>query len=385
MTPQDFQLELGELEAKGLRRSLKPVSSPQDLILSAQGKTYLNFSSNNYLGLANRSEVKAAMIAGVERFGAGAGASRLVNGSLEVFHDLERALAEFKGTQAALLFNSGYQANTGALGALAGAGDIIFSDEYNHASLIDGIRLSKAERVVFPHNDVSALRTALKEGRSRAGSGARFWIVTESVFSMDGDLAPLAEICETALEFDAYLYVDEAHATGVFGARGAGLAAALPKRAEMGSRLVQMGTLGKALGCFGAYVAASRDIVDYLINRARPFVFTTALPPAVAAASLKALEIVQTGEELRTDLRRRLAQFSAATGIAAVSPIVPIVLGDPARAVAAAEALQAAGYWVNAIRPPTVPEGTSRLRVTFMATHREADVAGLSRALQEIL
>jgi 8-amino-7-oxononanoate synthase len=308
---------------------------------------------------------------------------------LEIFHHLERDLAAFKGTEAALLFNSGYHANLGALSCLAGEGDVIFSDELNHASIIDGVRLSRAVRVIYRHGDLDDLRTKMAKEQTRRSANAKFLIATETVFSMDGDLCPLEGLAESAREFDAWLYLDEAHATGVFGARGAGLAEDLDFRQEKTSRLIQMGTLGKALGCFGAYVAAGRDVIEFLINRARPFIYTTALPPAVAAAARKALDLVQNEPARRVLLRERVRQFheefAGEKPPHTFSPILPIVLGDPERALAASRHLKEAGFWVQAIRPPTVPPGTSRLRVTFQATHTEDDVRSLAKTLQEIL
>ncbi len=386
-----LQHALTNLEASGLRRELREVESPQGRVLRHAGRDYLNFSSNNYLGLAEHPALRAATERGLREWGLGSGAARLVTGSQQPVHRLEAALAEFKGTEAALVFNSGYHANLGALSCLAVEGDAIFSDQLNHASMIDGMRLSKAKRVVYRHNDPEDLREKLRGARRDCGTAAQFLIATESVFSMDGDLAPLADLLAIAEEFDAWLYLDEAHATGVFGASGAGLLSTLPQELPGRERVIQMGTLGKALGCFGAYVAGTRVVVDYLVNRARPFIYTTALPPALAEATLAALRICAAEPQLRAQLRERMTQFQgemtqvAGFEIKARSPIVPVVLGEAQRAVEASRKLMGQGLWVTAIRPPTVPEGTARLRVTLMATHTPEDIHQLTRGLADIL
>jgi 8-amino-7-oxononanoate synthase len=384
MPIQRYLSQLQEIRSQGKLRQLQEVQGPQGRVLIHEGKSYLNFSSNNYLGLANDPRLTEALIEGARHWGVGSGAARLVTGSMSPFHRLERALAEFKGTQAAMLFNSGYHANVGALSCLAGKGDAIFSDALNHASIIDGIRLSKAEKIVYHHNDVEDLRVKLRTLRSRLTKEALLLIATESVFSMDGDLCPLKELADLANEFNAILYLDEAHATGVFGEKGSGLAEQIRNHPEISERLIQMGTLGKALGCFGAYIAASKACIDFLINRARTFIFTTALPPAVAEAALAALALVASEQERRTALWERVAQFKKefsqkipAIPLKAESPIIPIILGDAQRALDLSQWLKGQGFWVNAIRPPTVPEGTSRLRITLMATHTEADIRGL--------
>ncbi|MFO1464084.1 MAG: 8-amino-7-oxononanoate synthase [bacterium] len=384
-----LQLALNDLDAAGLRRELREVEGPQGRLLAHRGRDYLNFSSNNYLGLAEHPVLRAALRSASEEWGLGSGASRLVTGSQSPVHRLEAALAEFKGTEAALVFNSGYHANLGALSCLVGEGDVIFSDALNHASMIDGMRLGRAKKVVYRHNDMADLRERLRAERATAAPRAQFLIATETVFSMDGDLAPLEELLALAKEFEAWLYLDEAHATGVFGAKGAGLYEAVAHQWRGEERVIQMGTLGKALGCFGAYVAAPRVVVDYLVNRARPFIYTTALPPALAAAALEALRLCVAEPERRAQLQARMTQFHAGltrlfpdSAPRVVSPIVPLRTGDSSRALALSRALAEQGLWVTAIRPPTVPEGTARLRVTLMATHTEADLQGLCHALE---
>jgi len=384
----DYVKEIERMNQAGLRRTLTEIEGPQERILRSGGLDYLNFSSNNYLGLANHPELREAARRALDVYGMGAGAARLVNGSQSPAHRLEERLAEFKNAQAALVFNSGYHANVGALSVLAGEGDAIFSDALNHASMIDGIRLSKAERILYRHNDVQDLRDKLSQTRARLGTDATLLIATESVFSMDGDLAPLKELSALAEEFQAWLYLDEAHATGVFGQRGAGRAEA-EGLAACHERLIQMGTLGKALGCFGAYIAAPKAVVDFLLHRARTFVYTTALPPSLLEAALAALRIVSEQGELRARLWQRMGSLKEILGerfpgkkIEVFSPIFPLRVGDPKKAVALGDFLREEGLWVQAIRPPTVPEGTSRLRLTLMATHTEEDLLRLGEALE---
>ncbi len=389
MSLERYQTELDKIVSSGNLRILREISGPQGRILHHQGKEYLNFSSNNYLGFAESEELRIAFKRGLEKYGVGSGASRLINGSMSPFHQLERALAEFKGTEAALLFNSGYHANLGALSSLVREGDVIFSDELNHASMIDGIRLSKATRIIYRHNDVEDLRNKLIDYHSKRNPNSIFLIATETVFSMDGDLCRLQEISDLAKEFHAILYLDEAHATGVFGKHGAGLVEELQLSNQLGNCLIQMGTLGKALGCFGAYVAGPKIIIDYLIHRARSFIYTTALPPAVAETSLESLKMVTESTDRRKLLWERVKQFRKeiqqkipTQQIQVVSPIIPIVVGSSERAVALSQLLFEQGMWVNAIRPPTVPEGTARLRVTLMSTHTQEDISRLVEALE---
>lgn len=378
-----LQLALSSLTSSGLRRQLKEMQGPQGRCLQYQGREFLNFSSNNYLGLAEHPRVSEAMIRGLREWGLGSGAARLVTGSQGPAHRLEEELAQFKGCEAALLFNSGYHANLGALSCLLQEGDVIFSDELNHASMIDGMRLSRAYKKIYRHLDVEDLRRQMEAERGKAAPGAQFLIASETVFSMDGDLAPLLALLRLAEEFDAWLYLDEAHATGVFGPKGAGLFETVENRARHANRVIQMGTLGKALGCFGAYVAGSRVLVDYLINRARPFIYTTALPPALAEAAREALRLVLQEPERRTALWDRIRQFDGGSGLAQ-SPIVPLIVGAADDAFRLSRDLEARGFWVSAIRPPTVPEATARLRVTLMASHQESDVDALRTALTEL-
>ncbi len=364
---------LAELEQRGLYRRLRLVEGAQAGRVRLDGREVLMLSSNNYLGLANHPTLTQAAQAALERCGCGAGASRLISGSMELHHELEARLARLKHTQAALVFPTGYQANVGTLSALMGPDDTILSDALNHASIIDGCRLSRASTLVFRHNDVEHVAELLV---SCSGAGQRL-IVTDSVFSMDGDIAPLAELSRLARRYDAWLMVDEAHATGVFGPHGGGVVEELGLSAAIE---IQMGTLGKALGGFGAYVAGSRQLIDWLVNRARSFVYTTALPPSVAATAIAALDIVAQEPQRRRQLWDNTAFLAEQlTGLGyslghTRSQILPLIIGDAGQTMALAAALLERGIFAQGIRPPTVPAGTSRIRVTPMATHTRQDM-----------
>jgi 8-amino-7-oxononanoate synthase len=376
---RSFEDELTALDAAGLRRRLRPLASAPDGIVELEGRRVLCLSSNNYLGLATHPRLRAAACAAVARWGCGAGASRLITGDLELHREVETRLARLKGTEAALLFPSGYHANLGAIGALVGRGDHVYSDALNHASIVDGCRLSRATVHVYPHCDVAALERLL----AATPAGGRRLVVTDSVFSMDGDRAPLGALVAVAQAYHSLVMVDEAHATGCLGPGGAGLAAAegLTHRVT-----VHMGTLGKALGGAGAWVAGSRALIDLLVNRARTFVFTTGLAPAVVGAAGAALEVVAEEPERRAHLAANAAFLR--DGLRALrleaggdTHIVPLLVGDNRHAVALAEALLARGVLAHAIRPPTVPRGTARLRLTPIATHARDD---LVRALDAV-
>ncbi len=363
--------DLAALSARGLHRFLEPLESPQGPIVRIGGETLINFSSNDYLGLASSPSVRAAAIDAIERHGLGAGASRLVVGDSLVHQRLEARLAAFERAEAVLLFNAGFAANTGLIPALVGSGDAVFSDALNHASLVDGCRLSRARIVVYPHADADALALALQQTPAR-----RKLVVTDTVFSMDGDHAPLRDIIAACRLHGAALLVDEAHATGVLGSRGAGLCEELGLEAQVDLR---MGTLSKALGGMGAYVATSRPLADLLLNRARPFVFSTALPAALCAAAEAALDAVEGDVVLRERLWRNIRRFAhglRALGLPAEprSAIFPVILGDPERALEAARRCRERGLLVKAIRPPTVPEDTSRLRFCLSAGHTEGHI-----------
>jgi 8-amino-7-oxononanoate synthase len=371
-----LRAELDEIARAGLHRRLTPIGSATDAEVEIDGERYILLSSNNYLGLANHPALQAAARDAIDRFGTGSGSSRLIAGHSTLHAATEAKLAAFKGTEAALLFTSGYQANVGTITALVGRGDHVFSDALNHASIIDGCRLSRATTHVYPHCNLHALETAL----AGAPTGGRRLIVSDSVFSMDGDRAPLAELVAIAEHYHSVLMLDEAHATGILGAHGAGLADAL----GLGARVpVQMGTLGKAFGSAGAYVAGSRALVDVLVNRARSFIFTTGLAPASVAAAGAALDVVAAEPERRRALMDNAAYLrrgleALGFDVAGDTHILPIMLGDNARTVAFAAALRRHRVLAHPIRPPTVPAGTARLRVTPIASHTRPQ---LERAL----
>ena len=370
--------DLEALERQGLRRALEPLRSPQGPEVVIGGQRLLSFSSNDYLGLAADPRLARAAARALEVRGTGAGASRLVVGDTEAHHALERAAAELMGVPAARLFNSGYAANLGILQALCGPGDVVFSDALNHASLVDGCRLSRARTVVYPHADVEAL-----EGLLRSEGGRRRVVCTDAVFSMDGDHAPLRELAAACRRHGAALVVDEAHALGVLGANGRGLAEALGVEAEVD---VRMATLGKALGAYGAFAACSAEVAELLLNRSRPLVFSTALPAALCAAGEEAIAVMRAEPALRDALWRnirRMAEGLRSLGVKAEarSAIFPLVLGEPERALEVAASLRVRGVLVKPIRPPTVPRGTSRLRFAVTAAHSEAQI---DRALQAL-
>ncbi len=366
--------ELANLRRRDLHRSLRTIDGAQEPEVEIDGRRYLLLASNNYLGLATDPRVKAGAVAAVERYGAGAGASRLVSGHLAIHRELERRIAALKRAEDAVVFGSGYLANVGTITALAGPGDAVYSDRLNHASIIDGCRLSGADVRVYAHCDTDDLARLLAVGDGRY---RRRLIVTDAVFSMDGDLAPLPDLVDLAERHGAMLMADEAHATGVLGERGGG---AIEHFGLDGRVHVVMGTLSKALGSVGGFVAGSRALVDYLRNRARAFVFTTGLSPAAAGAALAAIDLVEREPERRRrvlELARRLSAGLRALGcevLPSESAVVPVIAGDAARALALSDALRRQGVFCPAIRPPTVPEGQSRLRVAPMATHTDEQI-----------
>jgi len=368
-----FEQELHDRDQRHLLRSLLRIGSRQGPRVSMNGNEVILLCSNDYLGLAGHPALAQAAHTALERYGAGSGASRLVSGNMDLHGELEHRIAGFKGTEAAILFNSGYAANTGVIPAIAGEHDVILSDALNHASIIDGCRLSRAKTVVYRHGDLDHLESLLK------GHAAcrRKLIVTDGVFSMDGDIAPLPGLVALAERYDAMLMVDDAHGTGVLGKRGRGTAEHFGLEGRVH---IQMGTLGKAFGSFGAYVAGDRGLIAYLLNSSRSYIFSTSLPPAVCAASIAALEIVEQEPSRRDRLwqnRLRLADGLASQGIgigASATPIIPIVAGSARNALKAAEGLLAGGVFAAAIRPPTVHDGSSRIRATVMATHSADDI-----------
>ena len=364
----DFiEQKLEEIRSRNLYRQLKVVDGEQDATVRLNGRKVLNLSSNNYLGLANHPALKEAARVALDRYGCGSGASRLISGNMTAHEELEQRIARFKGTEAALVFNSGYQANVGIIATLMENDDVVLSDQLNHASIIDGCRLSRAAVSVYRHCDMDHLASLLE----KAPATARKLIATESIFSMDGDIAPLGEIVALAERHGAMVMVDEAHATGVRGPDGAGVVAEL----GLGDRvLVQMGTLGKALGAFGAYVAGTAKLKDLLVNRARSFIFTTSLPPVVLAMAAAAVELVKKEPERQCALRRNTQRLrngleQLGYAVAGSTQIIPVMVGEEQPCMRLAARLLEAGFYVQGIRPPTVPPGTSRLRVTTMATH----------------
>lgn len=384
---------MDKIHSDGLLRVLRRIDSPQTTSIQLAGQTCLNFSSNDYLGLANDPRLKQAAKQAIDQFGAGSGASRLICGSLTPHADLESALRRFKQCEAALTFSSGYAAAVGTICALLDKEDVIIVDRLVHASIIDAARLCGAKMRVFDHNDLGSLKELLTWARGRIsptpGRTPQTLVVTESVFSMDGDVAPLAGIVELKEQFGAWLMVDEAHGTGVFGSqrRGAVEEAGISGRVE-----IQMGTLGKALGSAGGFICGSQVLVDYLVNRARSFIFSTAPVPAASAAASAAIQIVQSeeGVQLATQLWRlverlttRLREDGWNLGPTR-SPIIPIILGDESTAVSTANSLRERGIFIPAIRYPSVARGQARLRLTLSASHTDQDLDHLIDALIEL-
>lgn len=354
-----FKHELKKLEEQGLLRSLREVNP-----------SVINLCSNNYLGLANHPALKKAAQGAIEKYGVSSCSSRLISGTTALHTQLEKKIAEFKGTGAALVFNSGYAANVGIISALAGRNDIIFSDKLNHASIVDGCLLSGAELKRYPHCDMDALEKFIKV----PDPYVKKLIVTDTVFSMDGDIAPLPEIAALAKKYDCMLMVDEAHATGVLGENGKGAVEYFNIKEK---DIIHMGTLSKAIGTFGGYVAGSRELIDYLVNKSRAFIYTTALPASVAAASIAAFDIIKNEPELRKQLWDNIRFFDRE----AQTQIIPILIGDSKKAVDISKKLLEDGIFVQAIRPPTVPKGTARLRITITSAHARKD---LEYALEKI-
>jgi 8-amino-7-oxononanoate synthase len=391
---EELAVRRDAIREQGLYRELRRINSPQLPHTQVDNKTLLNFSSNDYLGLANHPLLKDAATRGIERYGAGSGASRLVCGSLAPHHELEQAIALFKGTEAAITFSSGYAAALGVICALIDAHDVIAIDKRVHASIVDAARLCGADLRVFAHNDLNGLAKILRwaDHRNTALSSKRrprTLIVTESVFSMDGDFALLRDLVDLKEKHGAWLMVDEAHATGLYGDKRRGLA----EEFGVGDRIeVQMGTLGKALGAAGGYLCGSRILIDYLVNRARSFIFSTAPVPASAAAATAAIHLVESdeGQLRRNQLWARVDQVK--NGLIAAgfvlppvrSAIIPLVIGDETRAVETAAALSEQGVFVPAIRYPTVARGQARLRLTVSAAHAAADVNQLLAAVSNL-
>ncbi|MFZ1153771.1 MAG: 8-amino-7-oxononanoate synthase [Solirubrobacteraceae bacterium] len=378
----EIEERLAELERLGLSRRLRIVSGPQGPSVVLDGKPVLLLCSNNYLGLADHPRVREAVADAAMRVGVGAGASRLVSGTMTIHRRLEQRLAAFEGSEACVLFGSGYLANLGVIDALVGPGDTVFSDSLNHASIVDGCRASRAEVVVYRHLDSHHLERCLRS----SGSEGRRLIVTDSVFSMDGDVAPLAEIVQLARRYVARVVVDEAHATGALGEGGRGAVAQAGLQGEVD---VLVGTLGKALGSYGAYVCASEEMVRFLVNTARPLIFSTAPSPPSVAGALAALELLEEQPQEVARLHfaaRTLRTALAGEGFAVKESdmhVVPLVVGDSESAMRLCQAALERGVFAQAIRPPTVPAGTSRLRLTTMASHTGSELQRAARVLAD--
>jgi len=378
----ELQQELEARAAQGLLRRRRTLDSPQSPHIVVDGGACLSFCSNDYLGLANHPRLIAALQQGAQQWGVGAGAAHLVSGHFEPHHRLEQELAAFVGKPAALLFSTGYMANLGAVQALVGKGDTVFADRLNHASLNDAMLLSRAAVKRYRHNDIAQLAELLEQTKS-----GRKLIITDAVFSMDGDLAPLPELLALCERHDAWLLVDDAHGFGVLGKQGRG---SLAHCGIASKRIIYMATLGKAAGVFGAFVAAEQVVIDTLVNQARSYVYTTATPPVLACAVLESLKLIGQGDALREHLRELIAQLRS--GLAGLpwklmpsdTAIQPLLVGDNQAALALSEGLRERGVRVAAIRPPTVPQGTARLRITLSAAHSESDVAQLIGALHEL-
>jgi len=384
----DLQDYLAELAERGMLRSLREIESAQGPRVQIGGQTYLLLCSNNYLGLANHPALIDAACKATRELGVGSGASRLISGSMSLHHRLEERIAAFKGSEAALVFNTGYAANNGIIQGLLGPEDSVFSDSLNHASIIDGCRLSGARIQVYPHNDMQALEELLhRESQSRRG---RWLIVTDGVFSMDGDIAPLDRLVKLKEHYNAWLMVDDAHGGGVLGEHGRGTAELFGCMEQVD---LQMGTFGKAFGSFGAYLAARREVIETLINRSRSFIFSTSLPPGVLAANLAAIELVDSeeGQRRRTQLETNRQLFSTLLSAAGFdlcgssTQIVPILIGDPEPTMQAAAGIFRQGIYLSGIRPPTVPAGTCRLRATLMADHTPTEIRQAAQLVIDIV
>ncbi len=377
-----LQRELDERTAQGLQRCRHVLESAQGVRITVDGKSYLSFCSNDYLGLANHPQLIAALQTGAQQYGVGAGASHLVSGHFAAHHQLENELAAFVNKPAALLFSAGYMANLGAVQALVGRGDTVFADKLNHASLNDAMLLSRAEIKRYRHNDMAQLAQLLDQTKS-----GRKLIITDAVFSMDGDLALLPELLALCEQHNAWLLVDDAHGFAVLGEQGRGTLAHF----GLGSpRIIYMATLGKAAGVSGAFVAAEKVVIETLVQHARSYIYTTASPPALAAALLASLDILREEDWRRVQLQKLIAQLRA--GLAELpwqlmpsqTPIQPLLVGGNEETMALSAGLRARGIWVPAIRPPTVPQGMARLRISLSAAHSEQDVAQLIGALHEL-
>ena len=378
----DLKKDLDARVVQGLRRHRHVLEGAQGTHVVVDGEPYLSFCSNDYLGLANHPRLITALQQGAQRYGVGAGASHLVSGHSCAHHELEEVLAAFAGKPAALFLSSGYLANLGMVQALAGRGDTVFADKLNHASLNDAVQLSRAVFKRYRHNDLTQLAQLLENPH-----GGRKLVVTDAVFSMGGDIAALSELLVLCERHDAWLLVDDAHGFGVLGEQGRG---SLSHFGLVSPRIIYMATLGKAAGVSGAFVAAEQVVIDTLLQTARSYIYTTASPPALACALMESVQLVRDEEGRRTHLRELIRQLKKGLAglkwelLESVTPIQPLVIGGNEEAVSLSESLRARGIWVPAIRPPTVPQGTARLRISLSAVHSTADVNQLTEALHEL-
>ncbi|MEO7623927.1 MAG: 8-amino-7-oxononanoate synthase [Gallionella sp.] len=379
----ELQNELNERAALGLLRQRHTLQTAQSPHIVVDGKSYLSFCSNDYLGLANHPQLIRALQQAAEQYGVGAGAAHLVSGHFSSHHQLELELASFVDKPAALLFSTGYMANLGAVQALVGKDDTVFADKFNHASLNDAMLLSRATVKRYRHNDMTQLAQLLEQTKS-----GRKLVITDAVFSMDGDLAPLPELLDLCEQHDAWLLIDDAHGFGVLGEQGRG---SLSHFGISSKRIIYMGTLGKAAGVFGAFVAAEQMVIDTFVNHARSYIYTTATPPALAGAMLESLQLIASGDALRSHLQSLISQLRNSLSdlpwavMPSATAIQPLLVGDNQAAVSLSDGLGERGIWVAAIRPPTVPHGTARLRITLSAAHSAVDVTRLIEALHELV
>lgn len=385
---KEFNDELSRLREQNLLRKLTCIESSHGAEISVNGKIYINFSSNDYLNLSSHPEILKTAITALKKYGFGSGASRLLSGTFKPHVKLEERIAKYKRTQAALVLNTGYAANTGIIPVIAGPDTVVFSDELNHASIVDGLRLSKAKVEIYRHKDVNHLAHLLKISTGIKTAGRRL-IITDTVFSMDGDIAPLPDILFLCRKYNALLMIDDAHGTGVLGKTGRGGLEHFG--IENTDSIIQMGTLGKAAGCFGAFIAGSADLIDLMISRARSFVYSTSLPPAIAEACTKAIDIVESGSGGRRKKlwrnRNRLYNGLQSLGydtLNSETPIIPVLTGDVKRALNISEHLYRKKIFVPAIRPPTVPEGKCRIRFSVTAVHKNEDIDRVLEVLKKL-
>lgn len=374
--------KLTEIKNKGLYRELRYIATAQSPRVKIEGKDFILLGSNNYLGLCDDSRLKKAAIDAINKYGVGSGGSRLTTGSYDLHKELEKKISSFKGTEASLVFNTGYMANVGIISALCDDSWVIFSDRLNHASIIDGYRLSGAKLIRYKHCDMNDLLNKINKYK-----GSNNLIVTDGVFSMDGDIAPLPDIIKIAKQYNIMTMVDDAHATGILGKNGSGTASYFGLDNEID---IVMGTLSKAVASEGGFVAGKKDLINYLINSARSFIYSTALSPSTIAVSIKALEIIEKDEERRVKLLKTSNWFQNELKIAGFNvmetktPIIPILIGEADKAVEFSKTLLSQGVYVPAIRPPSVPQGTSRLRISLMATHSKEDLEEALVKIKEI-